>query len=230
MRSGVKASFFPISCVALILAVSASISLAAPPLAPLPQLPQEAAAPAAKSPAAVAPPEVVASAVAAVASLGDEVVLGRYKSAIERMYPQWKERAANRMGGMEELEKQLNGVAQQMVQQGISMISCQPQGQPRSYQVGPGKKVNAAKGEETLVFTKWLVLVPTLTKFRIIRPGEPTPLIIESNGFQVALAEKAKLAWTFIDGSSLTVADLRSLFVNLPQDLELPPTGKRESR
>ncbi len=205
--------------------MSAPCTLAAPPLAPLPKLPQEV-----KSPATAAPPEVVASAVSAVASLGDEVVLGRYKSAIERMYPQWKERAANRMGGMEELEKQLNGVAQQMVQQGISMISCQPQGQPRSYQVGPGKKVNAANGEESLVFSKWLVLVPTLTKFRITRPGEPTPIIIESNGFQVALSEKAKLAWTFIDGSSLTVPDLRSLFVNLPQDLEFPPTGKRESR
>ena len=60
-----------------------------------------------------------------------------------------------------------------MVQQGISMISFKPQGQPRSYEVGPGKKVDKVNGEEveSLVFTKWLVLVPTATKFRIMPRG-----------------------------------------------------------
>ena len=82
-----------------------------------------------------APPDVVASAVAAVDKLGEEVVLGRYQVAVERMNPMWKERTAKRMGGMEALEKQLDGVATQMVQQGISMISFKPQGQPRSYEV-----------------------------------------------------------------------------------------------
>ena len=61
--------------------------------------------------ASAAPPDVVASAVAAVAKLGDEVVMGRYQVAVERMNPLWKERTAKRMGGMEELEKQLAGVA-----------------------------------------------------------------------------------------------------------------------
>ena len=37
------------------------------------------------------PPEVVASAVAAVAKLGEEVVMGRYKVAVDRMNPQWKD-------------------------------------------------------------------------------------------------------------------------------------------
>ncbi len=215
----------------------------APPLAPLPKIPNEASAPpAADVPppapepvqplASAAPPDVVASAVAAVAKLGDEVVMGRYQVAVERMNPMWKERTAKRLGGMAELERQLAGVAKQMVQQGISMISFKPQGQPRSYEVGPGRKVDVVAGEEveSLIFTKWMVLIPTATTFRVILPGEAKPRLIESIGFQVAVAEKGKNDWTFIDGSGVTVNDLRGLFATLPQDLQLPPLEKRETR
>ena len=202
---------------------------APPPLAPLPATPKtEISAPATAS---AAPADAVASAVAAVASLGNEVVLGRYQVAVERMNPQWKERTANRMGGMPELEKQLAGVARQMVQQGISMISFKPQGLPRSYEVSPGRKVEKVNGQEveSLIYNKWLVMIPTATKFRIMRQNEK-PIVIESTGFQVAVADKGTNDWTFIDGSGLTVNDLRGLFVNLPQDLQFPPLEKKESR
>jgi hypothetical protein len=202
-----------------------------PPLAPLPKIATEQGAPA-STPSASAPADVVASAVAAVASLGDEVVLGRYKVAVERMNPQWKSRTAAKMGGMDKLERELDGVAKQMVQQGISMISFKPQGQPRSYEVGPGKKLETVNGEqvETLIFNKWLVMIPTVTKFRIVRPGEAKPIVIESIGFQVAVSDKGKNEWTFIDGSGLTVNDLRGIYVNLPQDMQFPPLEKREAR
>ncbi len=206
-----------------------------PPLAPLPKVIDEGGESSAVL-SSMAPPEVVASASAAVAKLGDEVVLGRYKIAIDRMNPLWKERTAKRLGGeeklgMERLEKQLEGVAQQMVQQGISMISFKPQGQPRSYEVGAGKKVEKLNGQdvESLVFNQWLVMIPTVTKFRITRQNEKT-VVIESTGFQVAISDKGKNDWTFIDGSGLSVNDLRSLFFNLPADMQLPPVGKRESR
>ncbi len=178
------------------------------------------------------PPGVVAAASAAVARLGEEVVMGRYQVAVERMNPMWKERAAKRMGGMEALEKQLEGVAAQMVQQGISMISFKPQGQPWPYEVSPGKKVVKENGVEVekLVYTKWMVLVPTVTRFRILREGNPKPLVIESTGFQVAICDKGKNDWTFIDGGGLNPNDLRALFVTLPQDMTLPPVGKREVR
>jgi hypothetical protein len=177
------------------------------------------------------PPDVVTSAVAAVAKLGDEVVLGRYQMAVERMNPLWKERTAKRMG-MEELEKQLDAVAAEMVKQGISMISCKPQGQPRVLQVSPGKKTFKENGAnvEKLVYTKWLAFVPTVTKFRIMRPGVTKPLVIEAIGYQVAISDKGANDWTFIDGSGLKAGDLRSLFITLPQDLELPPVEKREVR
>ena len=225
---GVKLTSFICSLAAAAWVAGSSSTLGAPPpLAPLPKVSKEQAAV-----TSLAPPEVVAAAVTAVASLGDEVVLGRYQVAVERMNPQWKERTANRMGGMKELEKQLAGVARQMMQQGISMISFKPQGLPRSFEVGPGKKVEKVNGAdvESLIFTKWLVIIPTVTKFRIIRPGEAKAIVIESIGFQVAVTEKGKNDWTFIDGSGLTVNELRGLYVNLPQDLQFPPLEKRESR
>ncbi|MCP5533571.1 MAG: hypothetical protein H7A49_01030 [Akkermansiaceae bacterium] len=178
------------------------------------------------------PADVTASAVAAVKALGDQVVLGRYETAIEKMNPMWKERAAKRIGGMEKLEAQLKGVAKQMVQQGISMISFQPKGQPSAYEVWPGKKVVTENGRqvERLVHTKYMVLVPTVTRFRILRQGDPKPLVIESTGFQVAIRDKEAEDWTFIDGASLGPNDLRSLFITLPQDIKLPPVNKREVR
>ena len=80
------------------------------------------------------------------------------------------------------------------------------------------------------ISSKWLVLVPTVTKFRAQLKGDPVAVNIESTGFQVAICEKGKDDWTFIDGSGVTVNDLRSLFITLPQDLELHPLEKRQIR
>lgn len=177
-----------------------------------------------------ASPEVVASAVSAVGELGKQVVLGRYQVAMQRMFPQWKERTAKRLGGMDKLEKELESVPEKMLAQGISITDFVPQGQPRAFEVIPGKKVSMVAGQqiEQLIYTKWLVLVPTLTKFRVFIPNDSKPVIIESTGFQVAISDKGKNDWTFIDGSGVTVNELRSLFINLPQDLELPPLEKRQ--
>lgn len=178
------------------------------------------------------PPEVVASAAAAVAKLGDEVVLGHYQVAVDRMYPVWKKREAERMGGMDVLEKKLAGVGPAMVQMGISLISFKTQGQPRPYEVVPGTKVVKENGAnvEKLVFTKWMVLVPTIRKIRIQREGVLKAAVIESTGFQVAISDKGKNDWTFIDGAGLKPSDLRGLFVTLPQNLELPPVEEHEAR
>ena len=171
------------------------------------------------------PPEVVQSATSAVAALGNEVILGRYQAALERMNPLWKERVSQRMGGMQALEGQLAKIPEEMVRQGITMLSSKPEGAPIVHQVGPQKGKSG-----NLVYTKWLVLVPTMTKFRLIREGNPKPLVIESLGYQVAISPKDKLDWTFIDGAGLKVSDLRGLFITLPRNIELPPVSKREAR
>jgi len=176
-----------------------------------------------------APAAVINSAVTAVQKLGDEVVRGHHQYAIERMYPRWKERAAKRLGGMEVLEKQLAGVVEQMQRQGISMLSFKPTGAPTAYGVWPGKKIEVVKGkeQEVLVTTKWMVLIPTATKFRII-DDVGKYRYIERTGFQVAISDKGTNDWWFMDGSGITVADLRSLFPDVPHNLELPPLGGGE--
>lgn len=181
--------------------------------------------------AQAAPADVITSAVAAVNDLGKQIVMGRFQAGIERMNPQWKERTAARMGGVPELEKQLEEVSRQMVAQGVSILSFEPKGAPRSYEVGTGKKVETINGRqvESLIYTKWLVLVPTSTKFRIFPKSQPKPLFIESISYQVAISDKGKNDWTFIDGSNLTLSELRKLFINLPLDLELPPVQKKEA-
>jgi len=182
------------------------------------------------TPSAKAPPEVVASAVAAVQKLGAEVVLGHYQVAIDRMLPSWKERMAKRMGGTEELQKQLAGLSAQMSQQGVSMISFKPDGENRSFEVWPGKKKTVVDGKETeeLIYTKWLIIIPTVTQFRIMKDRDFH--IIESRGFQIAVSDKGADDWTFIDGSGVTVSELRSLFLTLPADVELPQIERREVR
>ena len=190
-------------------------------------------APAPAQPVAVgAPAEVLAAAVAAVDKLGSEVTRGNYAAAIERMNPLWKERlAAQTPGGMAEVLKQIEGASKRLSQEGVSIISSVHLGAPRSYEVGPGTKVEGVKGKEVeqQIFTKWLVLVPTLTKYRLFLQGDPKPVVIEKTGFQVAVSDKAKNDWTFIDGTGLTLNTLRRLYVTLPRDLELPPIEERKA-
>jgi hypothetical protein len=174
-----------------------------------------------------APLEVVNSAIAAANDLGKEVVLGKHKVAFERMYPQWKERLISRLGGEEQLEQQLAKTTDQMREQGISMISFKTYGFPKVHEVYPGKKVETKNGRQTesLISTKWLIFIPTETRYRIQAQSES--IVMETKGFQIAIADKKELKWTFIDGSDVAIQDLRSLFISLPADLELPETKRR---
>jgi hypothetical protein len=176
---------------------------------------------------ATAPIEVVNSAITAVNDLGRQVVLGKMKTSLERMYPQWKDRLSRRMGGDAALEKQFDDALAEMMKQGTSMVSFKSYGFPRVYEVFPGKKVEIVDGKEveTLTNKKWMLLIPTEVRYRVMQKQEV--IIIESKGFQVAIADKDKLHWTFIDGAGLTVQDLRSLFISLPKDMELPQIQRR---
>jgi hypothetical protein len=213
----------------VVLATGSTLVAQVQPAAPV--APAAPAGPEYDTPAAeTASAEVIASARAAVESLGTQVVLGKYEVAIERMYPVWKKRMAERVGGMEKLNAQLAGVAAQMQSNGMRLISFKPQGQPSVHEVSLGKKTTVVNGKEVKVdaFTKWLLIFPTATQFSLFKPNDPKPYLIETTGFQVAISDKGKNEWTFIDGSGLKVADLRSLFSNLPEDLKLPVIGGRE--
>jgi hypothetical protein len=182
----------------------------------------------------VAPPDVVASAWSAVEKLGLEVTRGNLQAAIDRMNPQWKERLTKQTpGGEEAIKKQSEGASKRLAQEGVSIVSSVPQGTPRSFEVGPGKRVEKVAGEpdvEVLIFTKWMVLVPTVTKYRLMLKGDGNlkPVYIEKTGYQVAVSDKGRNDWTFIDGSGLTVNALRRLYVTLPQDMVLPMISERQ--
>lgn len=173
------------------------------------------------------PPEVVNSAVDAVKELGEKVVRGQYDVAVERMYPQWKERMAKRKGGIVALEEELSGIGEVMARNGVSLFSFKPHGVPKVYEVWPGDSSGLPEGETN--YTKWMVLIPTVTQFRIMQGDNPKGHIINSYGFQVAIAEKDKLDWTFINGSDVSVPDLRSLFITLPANMELPEVRRENA-
>jgi hypothetical protein len=173
----------------------------------------------------IAPPEVVKSAISSVEALGKKVVNSDYKAAIDSMYPQWKERMAKRKGGIKELEKELEGLGEMMSRSGVQIISFKTIGAPKSYEVWPGNNENSV--DEEINYTKWMLLIPTVTQFRIFHNDSPKAAVINSYGFQVAIADKGQNNWTFINGSDVSVSDLRSLFITLPANMELP-TVKRE--
>lgn len=175
-----------------------------------------------------APIEVVNSAIAAVNDLGKQVVLGKMKTSMERMYPQWRQRLSERAGGDAALEKTFDEMMAEMMKQGTTMISFKTFGFPTVYDVYPGKKVEIIDGKsvETLINTKWMLLIPTEIRYLVMNGA--TPLIIESKGYQIAISDKDKVNWTFIDGSGLKVQDLRSMFISLPKDMILPEIKRRE--
>lgn len=173
---------------------------------------------------ATAPPEVTKSAIDAVEELGKQVVLGNHKVAVDKMYPAWKKRMAIRVGGIDKLEAKLLGIGQLMARNGVNMISFKTKGAPWVYEVWPA----AEDDKGAPVFSKWVMLIPTVTTFRIMEGDPPKAHIINSHGFQVAVSGKDKLDWTFINGSDITVPDLRALFPSLPANLELPNV-KREA-
>jgi hypothetical protein len=175
-----------------------------------------------------APIEVVNSAIAAVNDLGTQVVLGKMKTSMERMYPQWRQRLSERAGGDAALEKTFDEMMAEMMKQGTTMISFKTFGFPTVYDVYPGKKVEMVDGKsvETLINTKWMLLIPTEIRYRVMNGA--SPLIIESKGYQIAISEKDKINWTFIDGAGLKVQDMRSMFISLPKDMILPEIKRRE--
>lgn len=179
------------------------------------------------------PDAVMASAVKAVSELGQSVVMGKYQVALDRMNPKEKERMAKQVGGLDALERRLASVPAEMVRQGVRMLSCKPQGKPQGFGVEPKPTVVMVNGKEVsrMASSQWLVLVPTLTKFKVLQRAEGQPakwLEIESQSFQVAVSKRGLEDWTFIDGAGLTVGRLRNLYVTLPADIKFPPVHKRQ--
>ena len=185
-----------------------------------------------------APPEVAASAQTAVQNLGKQVVLGNHLVAVEKMYPHWKETLAKQDGGIEKLEAKVAEISKMMQEKGIQVISFRPDPAAKvtAYEVTPGKEVvqEGGKAVEKLIYKKWLLIVPTVTEYRVSLPAErgaaPRMEVITTRGFQVAISDKGKNDWTFIDGSGARVSDLRRLFITLPENMQLPEIQRQAGK
>lgn len=169
-----------------------------------------------------APIEVVNSGVAAVNDLGSEVVKGKFACLYERMNPQWRARLAEKIGGEAKLRQQCESAGAVLAKNAMTITRLTATGFPTVFEVSPGKKESVVEGKkvETLIYTQWLLLVPTITHMRIV--GVDGTHTLESRSFQVAVSPKSELQWTFIDGKTTSVAELRNLFISLPVNVTLP--------
>ncbi len=174
-----------------------------------------------------APVEVVNSGVAAVNDLGAEVVKGKFACLYERMNPQWRTKLAEKIGGEEKLRQQCESAGAVLAKNATTITRLAATGFPTVFEVSPGKKESIVDGKkvETLIYTQWLLFVPTITHLQIV--GDDGIHTVESRSFQVAISPKSELRWTFIDGATTSIAELRNLFISLPVNVTLPKQEKK---
>lgn len=174
------------------------------------------------------PAHIEEAAHAAVKVLANEVMKDNFLYSLNNMYPRWKESTAKELGGMDNLRERLEAVPRQMKAKGISIIDLQVSEAASAFEVNATLFNDLNKSPE---FTEYLVILPTSTIYRAVDPQGGTIKRVQISGYQVAIRAKNSEKWSFIDGGSLTVRQLRSLFPNLPQTeegLKLPKRSVEE--
>ncbi len=167
----------------------------------------------------------------ATRAMGQQVLEGNFRVALDRMYPRWKKRAAKKLAGGEgELARRLAEIPKEMTRQGISMLKYEVQ-KPTSAHEVVLLRGEDRQGKAVQMYLEWLVFVPTRAEYRIIDPKTRLARKIETLGFQIALNKKGTPDWYFIDGRNCTITDLRSFFPGLPDNqklLGMPKVGGGE--
>ena len=164
------------------------------------------------------PQDVMEEAQSAVQSLANEVMKGNFLYSLDHIYPRWTEAAERQTGGKDALRKRLEALPREMQEKGISIIDFKAERPVSAFEVKAEHNRDAKKAP---VFSEYLVFVPTRTLYLAIDPNGGVVVKIESKGFQAAIVSQAPpRKWSFIDGSSLTVQELRALFPLLPHKEE----------
>ncbi|MDP0491939.1 MAG: hypothetical protein Q7Q71_12895 [Verrucomicrobiota bacterium JB023] len=165
----------------------------------------------------VVPPEILAEATREVQTLGNEILKGNMKFAVEKMYPRFRKQAAKRFGGEAAVEAAVLKLFNELAEQGVDLID---------FRAEP-----AVSGYHVPSHDEWLVFVPTVKTLRGVIPQNGKVVVVESRDFQVAVrSRKEGSEWTFINGSGLRVQELRQLFPTLPADKDVlgwPEVGGR---
>jgi hypothetical protein len=158
----------------------------------------------------------------AVQALGNQVLQSNFAYAIERMYPRWRIRQAKRLGSEQKLLETFNNAGAQMQEMGITIDSFSALDPGVAYHVHPKMKdgVERIESSDDLLY-EVLVVVPTRMKMSFMLEGQAKRSFMRES-FQIAVSVDGQNDWSFIDGATIRVVDLRSLFPLLPQDLKLP--------
>ncbi len=165
---------------------------------------------------------------AAVQKMGNEVLKSNFSYAVDKMYPRWKNRQAKRLGSEVKLLAAFNNAGVQMQEAGITIDSFVANPALKTYKVHPLMKAgrNEIRSSDDVIY-ELLVFVPTKMKMTFLLENQPKRSFLRES-FQIAIAKEGSNEWTFLDGATISVKDLRSLFPLLPHKLVLPTKSDTE--
>lgn len=153
------------------------------------------------------PAEVLAAAVAAVQKVGDQTLRGDFEGVVEQTYGRFQKRAAKKLGSNEELAAKMRKLVDDYAASGIAITG---------FVAEP-----AMHGFDIPEFNEWLVFVPTTRTVRFIDPQTGLKQVKQVPNYQVAIcSQKEGSSWSFLNGSTLKVQELRALFPSLPAGIE----------
>lgn len=154
--------------------------------------------------------------------LMNQVVKGDIDAAFKHMNPKWKNIEARKNGGAAKLNKKIREGFADLQAKGITLRATQAKRPTVAFEVDFGLQEQMVNGKPTKVgvYKQWMVFVPTVSQVTAIDHGAVPRQTVEMrlDGFQIALCEKGKNDWTFIDGAHIKGAELRQLFPFLPKD------------
>lgn len=163
------------------------------------------------------PAEVLAGAVTAVQQVGDMTLRGDFQRVVETLYPRFRQRAAKKLGGNERLVAQMQKMVNDFAAQGIMVTK---------FEAEP-----ALHGFDVPEFREWLVFVPTTKTVRFVDPQTGLKQVKAVSDYQVAIRGKADGSqWSFLNGSTLKIQELRALFPTLPADIEEWAVPRKSAR
>lgn len=155
------------------------------------------------------------SALKAGRELSGAVKTGDMMWMVEKMYPSWKNKLAARLpGGMKELMDTYRKMGEALKEHDFKIESFEVMSPAGEYVVKAG--------------TEKLVVLPTRTVIAIKNPETGQTVRGEKLGFLYALTKIGKNEpWTFIDGTTIKLNDLRNLIYDVPLNIVQPSVSQK---
>ncbi len=175
-------------------------------------------------------PLFMESAQMATQKLGDAILKGNMDFAVLKMYPRWKKKQSILVGGDGNMLKKFAHAAKLMRDSGTVITDFKALRATEILYVRMEKKKGLTKVYYPVDYTfQKLVVVPTVTQIRFgkIDPATGKPFEVEKKSFQLAIYDENVKDWSFIDGSSVSINDIRNMFPTVPLSFEkkLPKGG-----